>query len=59
MVCGGIICSKLGGYVKKNSMTFVIVSMTIAVAISMTIACHEISALFIITSWTFFYLQFL
>ena len=55
MVFGGIICSKLGGYIKKNSMTFVIISMAIASAISMAIACHEISVLFIITAWTYLF----
>ena len=52
MVFGGIICSKIGGYVKRKSMTFVIISMSIATAISMTIACHKISAIFIIAGWT-------
>ena len=47
--------SKLGGYEKKNSMTFTIISMAIATVISMIIACHEISVLFIITGWTFLF----
>ena len=55
MVFGGVICSKLGGYEKKNSMTFTIISMAIATVISMIIACHEISVLFIITGWTFLF----
>ena len=55
MVFGGIICSKLGGYVKRKSMTFVIISMAIASAISMTIACHKISAIFIIAGWTYLF----
>ena len=36
-------------------MTFVIFLMAIAAAISMAIACHKISALFIITGWTFLF----
>ena len=55
MVFGGIICSKLGGYIKRKSMTFVIISMAIASAISMAIACHKITALFVITGWTYLF----
>ena len=55
MVCGGIICSKLGGYVKRKSMTFVILCMTIASFISMLVACHEIKVLFVIAGWTYLF----
>ena len=55
MVFGGIICSKFGGYVKRKSMTFVIISMAIAAIISMAIACHEIAVLFVITGWTYLF----
>ena len=55
MVFGGIICSKFGGYVKRKSMTFVIISMAIASIISMAIACHEIAVLFVITGWTYLF----
>lgn len=55
MVFGGIISSKLGGYVKRSSMIFIITAMIVAGVISMLIACHEISVLFIITSWTYLF----
>ena len=55
MVFGGIICSKIGGYVKRRSMAFVIISMTIASIISMFIACHEIIVLFVIAGWTYLF----
>ena len=55
MVFGGIICAKFGGYVKRKSMTFVIISMAIAAIISMAIACHEIAVLFVITGWTYLF----
>ena len=55
MVFGGIICSKLGGYTKRNSMTFVIISMALASTISMFIACHTNILLFIITAWTYLF----
>ena len=55
MVFGGLICTKFGGYVKRKSMTFVIISMGAAAGISMAIACHEIPALFVITGWTFLF----
>ena len=55
MVFGGIICSKLGGYVKRVSMGFVILSMTLASVVSMLIACHRITVLFIITAWTYLF----
>ena len=55
MVFGGLICTKFGGYVKRKSMTFVIISMGAAAGISMVIACHEIPALFVITGWTFLF----
>ena len=55
MVFGGIISSKLGGYVKRNSMKFIIIAMIVAGFISMLIACHEISVLFIIFSWTYLF----
>ena len=55
MVFGGIISSKLGGYVKRSSMMFIIIAMIVAGVISMLIACHEISVLFIITSWTYLF----
>ena len=55
MVCGGIICSKLGGYIKRSAMTFVILCMSVASIISMCIACHEIKALFVISGWTYLF----
>jgi len=55
MVFGGIICSKIGGYVKSRSMAFVILCMAIASIISMCIACHEIMVLFIITGWSYLF----
>ena len=55
MVFGGIICSKLGGYIKRKSMTFVIISMACGSAISMGIACHTINALFVAASWTYLF----
>ena len=55
MVVGGIISSKLGGYVKRKSMTFVIICQAIAACISMAIACHKIKALFIVTGWTYLF----
>ena len=55
MVLGGVVCSKLGGYVKRNSMTFVIISMAVASIISMTIACHQIIAIFVISSLTYLF----
>lgn len=55
MVFGGIICTKLGGYVNRKSMTFVIISMAAASVISMTIACHKISAIFIISGWLYLF----
>ena len=55
MVFGGILCSKLGGYIKRRSMAFVIISMGVASGISMAIACHKISALFIVTGWTYLF----
>ena len=57
MVFGGIVCSKLGGYVKLASMKFVIISMLLASVISCLIACHENMVLFIITA--LFYLFFI
>ena len=55
MVFGGIICSKLGGYTKRNSMTFIIISMALASTLSMFIACHTNIVLFIITAWTYLF----
>ena len=55
MVFGGIICSKLGGYTKRNSMTFIIISMALASIISMFIACHTYIVLFIIAAWTYLF----
>ena len=55
MVVGGIITSKLGGYVMKSSMTFVIISMAIASTISMLISIHKIPALFVLTCWTYLF----
>ena len=55
MVCGGIICSKLGGYVKKSSMTFVIICMAISSIISMFIAFHDLTILFVITGWSYLF----
>ena len=55
MVCGGIICSKLGGYIKRSSMTFVILCMAISSVISMLIAFHKIPILFIITGWSYLF----
>ena len=55
MVFGGIICSKLGGYVKKLSMSFVILCMAIASVISMLIAFHKIEIIFGITSWLYLF----
>ena len=55
MVFGGIISAKLGGYVNRKSMTFVIISMGVASIISMLIAIHEIIALFVITGWTYLF----
>ena len=55
MVFGGIICSKLGGYIKRKSMTFVLISMSVASGISMIIACHTISPLFVVVSWTYLF----
>ena len=55
MVFGGIISSKLGGYVKRSSMIFIITAMIVAGVISMLIACHEISVLFVVTSWTYLF----
>ena len=55
MVCGGIICSKLGGYIKRRSMTFVILCMLVASIISMGIACHKIKILFVLAGWTYLF----
>ena len=55
MVCGGIICSKLGGYIKRSSMVFVILCMAISSVISMFIAFHKIPILFIITGWSYLF----
>ncbi len=55
MVVGGIICSKLGGYIKRNSMTFCIICSSISAGISMLIACHKISVLFAIAGWTYLF----
>ena len=55
MVCGGIICSKLGGYVKRRSMVFVILCMAIASTISMLISFHKIKIIFVITAWTYLF----
>ena len=55
MVCGGIICSKLGGYVKRSSMIFVILCMAIASTISMLISFHKIKIIFAITGWTYLF----
>ena len=55
MVFGGLFCSKLGGYINRRSMTFVIISMAIASAISMGIASHTITAIFVIAGWTYLF----
>ena len=55
MVFGGVISSKLGGYIKKSSMIFVIICMGIASGISLLIAISTSSALFIITGWTYLF----
>ena len=55
MVFGGIICSKLGGYVKRISMGFVIIAMAVAAGMSMLIAIHRIAVLFVITAWTYLF----
>lgn len=55
MVVGGIICSKLGGYIKRNAMTFCIICSAISAAISMLIACHKIDVLFAIAGWTYLF----
>lgn len=55
MVFGGVICSKLGGYVKRVSMGFVILAMALASVVSMFIACHRITVLFVITAWTYLF----
>ena len=55
MVCGGIISSKLGGYIKKSSMVFVIICMGIAAGISMLIAISRSSILFVLTGWTYLF----
>jgi len=55
MVFGGLFCSKLGGYINRRSMTFVIISMTIASVISMGIASHTITAIFVIAGWTYLF----
>ena len=55
MVFGGIFCSKLGGYENRKSMTFVIISMAIASSISMGIASHTITAIFVIAGWTYLF----
>ena len=55
MVFGGILSSKLGGYINRKSMTFVIISVAIASGISMTIAFHKITVLFVITGWTYLF----
>ena len=57
MVFGGVICSKLGGYVKLASMKFVVLSMLLAAIISCLIACHTNKVLFVITG--LFYLFFI
>ena len=55
MVVGGIICSKLGGYIKRNAMTFCIICSAISAAISMLIACHKIDVLFAVAGWTYLF----
>ena len=55
MFTGGIICSKLGGYIKKNSMIFVIILMIIGSIFSILIACHKIFILFLISSWVYLF----
>ena len=55
MVFGGIICSKLGGYINRKSMTFVLISMAVASAVSMCIACHNINGLFVAAGWIYLF----
>ena len=55
MVVGGIISSKLGGYIKRRSMAFVIICSAISASISMLIAIHKNSFLFGITGWTYLF----
>ena len=55
MVTGGIISSRLGGYIKKSSMVFVIICMGIASGISMLIAICTVKVLFVITAWTYLF----
>ena len=55
MFFGGAISSVLGGYVKKNSMIFVIILMIISSCSSMLIACHKISILFSIACWIYLF----
>lgn len=55
MVFGGFICHKLGGYVKKKAMIFVIILMTVASVFSMLISCHKITALFVLFNWTYLF----
>lgn len=55
MTFGGILCTKLGGYGKKKSMTFTITLILIATIISSIIAIHKISWLFILSSWSYLF----
>ena len=55
MVVGGIISSKLGGYIKRRSMAFVIICSAISASISMLIAIHKNSVLFGITGWSYLF----
>ena len=55
MLIGGVISFKLGGYIKKNSMIFIIILMIVGSCSSMLISCHKNSILFIITCWTYLF----
>ena len=55
MVFGGLVCSKLGGYNKKNSMVFIIILSLIASIISSTIAIHKNKVMFVVTCWSFLF----
>jgi MFS family permease len=55
MVVGGVITSKLGGYIKRRSMAFVIICSAISASISMLIAIRKNSFLFGITGWTYLF----
>lgn len=55
MVVGGVISSKLGGYITRNSMVFVIICSAVSAGISMLIAIHKNSYLFAITGWTYLF----